>query len=229
MTLPSDPPVAPSPPVAPPSSSAPPEGVEEKARHVAATAESEARHVLDDAVERVDDLRGEAWSQASHVLDTATGELESQIQDRVHHAVDLARTRADELDALCDGRPEDAGRSLDLVRDASRRLRGAADRVDDLGVRGVVDEVGDFARRRPVLFLAGAAAAGVLVGRMARAGAEERGRTQASPETRAPQVPAAAPPPPPDLVEPPGLSGPAALSEPTAPPWTGAAASGTIR
>jgi hypothetical protein len=47
-----------------------------------------------------------------------------------------------------------------------------ADRVDELGVQGVVEEVTDLARRRPVLFLAGAATAGILVGRMARAGKE---------------------------------------------------------
>jgi hypothetical protein len=77
-----------------------------------------------------------------------------------------------ELQALLDGRPDEAGRTADFARQASSRLEGMADRADELGVRGVVEEVGDFARRRPALFLAGATFAGVLVGRMARAGKE---------------------------------------------------------
>jgi hypothetical protein len=59
------------------------------------------------------------------------------------------------------------------VRTAVRQLsdggRQAADYLDEHGVGGVVERVGEFARRRPGTFLIGAAVGGFLAGRLAKA------------------------------------------------------------
>ena len=87
----------------------------------------------------------------------------------------MARERSEQLQALAEGRVEDAGPLRDWASEASQRLRRLADRADELGPRGVVEEVSDFARRRPAAFLVGAGLAGIVVGRLARAGKEVSG------------------------------------------------------
>jgi hypothetical protein len=56
----------------------------------------------------------------------------------------------------------------DLAQEASRRGGAIADWLDTHEPADVLDEVKRFARRRPVAFLALAAAAGVVAGRLTR-------------------------------------------------------------
>lgn len=146
-----------------------------KGQEVAAGAADEARAVASVATEQAATVGGQALDQARTVLDSATGDVREQLEQRLRTLSDQARTTAEELQALVEGRPEDAGRTKDLAQSASQHIGRMADRADELGVQGVVGEVTDLARRRPVLFLAGAATAGILVGRMARAGKEAQG------------------------------------------------------
>lgn len=184
----------------------------EQGQAVAQTAVSEARDVAAHAKEQVSTLTAETRDQAMQALTSATAELETQLDQRLGDVTSMARTTAEELRALCEGRPEDAGRTADLARQASQRLDRFAERTDQLGVRGAAEEIADFGRRRPVAFLLGAAAAGVLVGRMARAGTSVQGTAAAAPDAprslsspppapstagsayAAPSVPSAAPP-----------------------------------
>ncbi|MCU1497067.1 MAG: hypothetical protein JWM47_1020 [Acidimicrobiales bacterium] len=144
----------------------------DQARAVASTAGSQVQDVAGEARTQAANVAGEAKVQAQKVVSTATSEVSSQLEQRLSDAAEAARTTANELRALAEGRPDEAGRTRDLARQASERLEQMADRVDELGVRGVTDEVTDFARRRPVAFLAGALAAGILAGRLGRAGKE---------------------------------------------------------
>jgi hypothetical protein len=141
----------------------------EEGRHVAAEASEQAKEVIAHAQREARSLAEESKAHAFDVAASATAELEDQLGERLGAATDVARTTAEEFRALCEGRPEDAGRSAEVLRQAGTRLDHFADRVDQLGVRGVAEEVSDFARRRPVAFLASAAVAGLLVGRIARA------------------------------------------------------------
>lgn len=142
----------------------------EKGQEVAATAAEQAKGVASAATEQVATVGGQALGQARTVLDSASGDVRDQLEQRLQTLVESARTTAEELTALVEGRPDDAGRTKELAQSASQHVTRLADRADQLGVQGVVEEVSDLARRRPVLFLAGAATAGILVGRMAKAG-----------------------------------------------------------
>lgn len=144
----------------------------EQAKAVAATATDQAQQVVGQAKEQAASVAGEARAQAQQVLATASSELTTQLDVRLGSATSAARTTSDELRALAEGRHEDAGRAGDFAHEASQRLATFADRVDELGVRGVTEEVTDFARRRPVAFLVAAGAAGLLVGHLARTGKE---------------------------------------------------------
>jgi uncharacterized protein YjbJ (UPF0337 family) len=158
----------------------------DQGKEVARAAASQATDVKEHAKEQLGNVTDEAKNQAQKVLSTTTSEVESQLEQRLGDAATFARTTAGELQALADGRPEDAGRSGDLVRQAGERLEHLADRADELGVRGVVEETTNFAQRRPVAFLAGAVAAGILVGRVARAGREAPSSSSSSASTSPP-------------------------------------------
>lgn len=165
--------------------------VTDQAQGVAQTATTEVRDVATHAIEQVSTLTAETREHALAALSSATGELETQLDQRLGDATSVARTTADELRALCEGRPEDAGRTAEFARQASQRLDRFAERTDQLGARGAAEEIADFGRRRPVAFLLGATVAGVLVGRMVRAGSSAKSAASAA-EPSAPSVPAAA-------------------------------------
>jgi hypothetical protein len=152
----------------------------DQGRQVAGTAAEQAKEVASVASEQVATVGSQALDQARTVLDSAGGDVREQLEQRLRILSDQARTTAEELQALVEGRPEDAGRTKELAQSASQRIERMADKVDELGIQGVVEEVTDLARRRPVLFLAGAATAGILVGRMARAGKEAQGGSDGS-------------------------------------------------
>jgi len=140
----------------------------EQGKAVATTAADQARSVAGEAKAQARGVVEEARGQAQQVLGDATSELRQQTDQRLTEAAKAARSTAGQLRALAEGRPEEAGRSAELVQQAGQRLDELADRADELGVQGVANELMDFARRRPVVFLAGAAAAGFVAGRMLR-------------------------------------------------------------
>ena len=83
------------------------------------------------------------------------------------------------------GRPDEAGPLAGLPRRRPARVSAIADRLETGGPQGLLDDVTDFARRRPIVFLAAAGGAGFVVGRLARAGrAVQQDRPPIPPTTR---------------------------------------------
>ena len=78
--------------------------------------------------------------------------------------------------ALSQGRPEQAGPLVDYAEQAATWLDNAASHIEERGLEGLATDVVDFARRRPAVFLAGAAVVGFGVGRLIRSGAISGGR-----------------------------------------------------
>jgi hypothetical protein len=77
------------------------------------------------------------------------------------------RSLGDQLRSAVD-KGEQPGPADDLVRQASDRISKVADWLEQREPGQVVEEVREFARRRPGAFLGGAAVAGLLVGRLTR-------------------------------------------------------------
>jgi hypothetical protein len=130
------------------------ETAKDEARSVAATAKREAGTVVNEA-------RGQVRRIASRARDQAT--------DRVHGShnqfVGRLRSLADEFEEM-GGDGDSPGKAR--VSDLGQRGRRVADYLADRGPEGLVSEVTDFARRRPMAFLATAVAAGFLVGRLGK-------------------------------------------------------------
>ena len=77
---------------------------------------------------------------------------------------------AGQLQAIADGRTDEAGPFAGYAQHAADRIGALAERLQTGGARGVVEDTTDFARRRPGLFLVGAVGAGFLAGRLVRSG-----------------------------------------------------------
>jgi hypothetical protein len=154
----------------------------DQAKAVGEEAKTSAAAIAGTAKEQAKEVGGQLQEQTRTVVHRATSELEQQLDERLRRLAGSAQERTQQLQALAEGRAEEAGPAADWARTASEQIGRLAGRVEELGPRGVADEVATFARRRPLVFLAGAAAAGFVVGRVVRnAGQASNGASQAGP------------------------------------------------
>jgi hypothetical protein len=140
------------------------------ASDVASSATSGAKDVAGEAATQAKAVVGETKRQVSNVVDQTRHELTKQADERTRQAAGGLRTLSDQVSALTEGRPGDAGPLAGYLEDARARVTTFADRLDQGGPQGLLDDVTSFARRRPIAFLAATGAAGFLAGRLARAG-----------------------------------------------------------
>ena len=127
--------------------------------------------MADEAGAQAKAVAGEAKQQLDRLINEGRDELRQQAEQRSSQAAGQLRTLSEQLGALVQGRPEAAGPLVGYVSDLQSQLRRRASRMEQGGAQGVVEDVTRFARRRPGTFLAGAAGAGFVVGRLVRAGA----------------------------------------------------------
>jgi hypothetical protein len=167
------------------------------AADVAATAGDGVKQAAGEVVTQVHEVAGEAKRQLSSVVDQTRAELTAQATARTSQAASGLRTLADQVQALAQGRLQEAGDLAGYLDDARARIATFSTRLDQGGPQALIDDVSSFARRRPVVFLAAAAGAGFLVGRLARAG---RAATQSAGPSAPTNTPALAPPTPAPVV-----------------------------
>lgn len=158
----------------------------ERAASAGGTAQEEARGVATDARQQASKVASEATHQARDLAGEARHAVEDQARGQAHRLAETLDGIGGKLQALAHGDADQAGELTDYADDLGQRLHGAAERLETKGLDGMVEEVQRFARRRPGMFLASAAAAGFLAGRLAR------GASQANGEEAGPQ-PATAP------------------------------------
>ena len=103
----------------------------EKGQEVASAAVDQAKGVASVAGDQIATVGSQAVDHARTVVDSATSDVRDQLEQRLRTLSEQARTTAEELQALVEGRPDDAGRTRDLARSASTRIEGMADKVDE--------------------------------------------------------------------------------------------------
>jgi hypothetical protein len=133
------------------------DAVRSAAGDVATEAGNQARAVLDQA-------RG----HATDLFETSRQELTTQAQVQTDRAAPGLKTRAQQVQALAEGRPHDAGQVADWLRDGQQRLSAFARRLDEHGPQGLLDDASRLARRRPLVFLGACVGAGFAVGRIVK-------------------------------------------------------------
>ena len=139
----------------------------EQASGLAHAAADSGQGVLDEAKGQAADVVQEAKGHARDLLGEARAGLTSQASDQQARAASSLRSLGDELGRMADG-SEQGGLAADLVRQVAGRTGSVASWLENREPGDVLGEVTDFARRRPGVFLAIAAGAGVLAGRLTR-------------------------------------------------------------
>lgn len=132
--------------------------VHESAHDLKGTLGEEARGVAVEATERARGLVAQANDQARQ-----------QLSEQVDHLGAAFTRMRDELDALADGRPEEAGSASEYTRNLASELGRIGEAIASRGIEGLMGDLEGLARRRPGAFLGGAALAGFLTARMLRA------------------------------------------------------------
>ena len=161
-------------------------GAPERAGQVAGAARDEASAVA-----------SEAKAQARNVVDETRSALRSQARQGTDRTAGALDNLSSQFRALATGDREGAGELGRYADQASEQLHAAAQRIGSRGFDGLVDDVQSFARRRPGVFLAVAAASGFAVGRLFRGaqaassgGGANGDRSRELDETYAPIAPA---------------------------------------
>ena len=131
------------------------------------TAAGAAGDVKDVAKGEVSNVASEAKYQARNLVDQTRSELRGQVGNQQSQLATRLNSWASELGSMA-SKSDDSGPMTDLAHEASRRVGEVSHWLDNHEPSDLVDEVKRFARRRPVAFLALAAAAGVVAGRVTR-------------------------------------------------------------
>jgi hypothetical protein len=117
--------------------------------------------------EQAQQIVGEAKQQARDLFGEARTQVRDQAGTQRDRAVQGLRTVSDELDqmALQGGQ---SGLATEVARQLSGRTRELASQLERHEPSDLLEQVRAYARRRPVVFLAGAALAGVVAGRLTK-------------------------------------------------------------
>jgi hypothetical protein len=143
------------------------QAAKEQASDVASGAADSGRHVAQVTKEQAKDVTHEAKNQIRGLMDQSRSELRDQASSQQQRAATGLRSVSDELSSMAD-RSDNPGIANDLVRQAAQRAGSVASWLEQREPGQLLDEVTQFARRRPGAFLALAAGAGFLVGRLGR-------------------------------------------------------------
>jgi hypothetical protein len=148
----------------------------DEAGEVGRTAADAGRQVAGTAAEQAKTVAQEATAQARDLVGEARGQVQQQARNGQQKATDGIHALSAELREMAG-----SGAQQGTVSEVARQVADRADRLADwLGERepgDLLEEVRSFARRRPGVFLLGAALAGGVVGRLTR-GAVDSARSE---------------------------------------------------
>ncbi len=139
----------------------------EQAAHVAETAQESGQHVVDTAKDEAANVAREAKYQLTDLYEQAQDEVKDQAAVQQERVAARLRDVSDQFTEMARN-SSTAGMATDLVHEAAARTGEIASWLDQRDPGALLDEVRSFARRRPGTFIAVAAVAGVLAGRLTR-------------------------------------------------------------
>ena len=143
------------------------DAAKEQAREVASSAAGAGAHVASTAKGEAAKVASEAKSQAKDLYHQTRSQLTDQAGTQQKRVAAGLRSMSDELGGMA-GSSEQSGVATDLVGQAASRLGDVASWLDQRDPGSLLDEVKQFAARRPGVFIGVAAAAGLLAGRLTR-------------------------------------------------------------
>jgi hypothetical protein len=139
----------------------------DQAKDVGQTAAQAGSQVASTATDQAKHVAHETQRQAKDLLDQGRTQVKSQVVSQQQKAAEGLTGLAQQLRGMADGTAQGApGPAADLLQQASSYIEQFADKLQNREPADLLDEVRSFARRKPGVFLLGAAAAGVLAGRL---------------------------------------------------------------
>jgi hypothetical protein len=145
------------------------QGAADAGKQVAGVAKDQAQNVV-----------AEAGSQAKDLLSQARSELTEQAGAQQKRLAEGLRALGDELEAMTH-HSEQPGVATDLAKQAATRSHDAASWLDSREPGHLLEELQSFARAKPGAFLALAAGAGLVAGRLGRGVKDAGGDDTAAP------------------------------------------------
>jgi hypothetical protein len=130
----------------------------------------QAGEIADSAREHAGEVVHSAKDETRQVVERTKRAVEDEARQRTDELAHAVRRMSEELRALADGRTDEAGPVVGYARDAASRVSDVAERLERRGYDGMLEDVADFGRRRPGVFLASAGLLGFAVGRVLRSG-----------------------------------------------------------
>ena len=139
----------------------------DEASNVASTAAQAGSQVASTAADQAKQVTQETKRQAADLIQQGRSQLQDQARNGQQKAGEGLAGIAQQLRTMVEGGGETpSGPAADLVRQAGDKLEELASWVQQREPGDLVDEVRAFARRKPGVFLLGAALAGVVAGRL---------------------------------------------------------------
>jgi hypothetical protein len=140
----------------------------EQATAVGQRAASAGGDVAQTTMEQGKEVATEAGRQARDLAHEARSQVREQATTQRDRAAGGLRALSDELDQMAE-RGGQSGTATEIARQAAGRTREVAQFLESREPGDLVEEIRSYARRRPGMFLLGAAVAGVLAGRLTKA------------------------------------------------------------
>jgi hypothetical protein len=138
-----------------------------EAKNVGQTAAEAGSQVAATATDQAKQVAQETQRQAKDLLDQGRTQVKGQVVSQQQKAAEGLTGLAQQLRGMADGSGQGApGPAADILQQASGFIEQFADKLQNRDPAELLDEVRNFARRKPGVFLLGAAAAGILAGRL---------------------------------------------------------------
>lgn len=142
------------------------------AQDVAGDAKEKAANVAGTAKEQASKVASEATDHAKQLYGQASENLKQQAGEQQRRAAGGLRSLGEQLGRMAEN-DDEQGVASKVVRDLSGRATSAAGFLENRDPGSLLDEVKTFAAKRPGTFIAIAAGAGLLAGRLTKALATE--------------------------------------------------------
>jgi hypothetical protein len=139
----------------------------EQAANVGQSVSGAGSHVAQTATDQARQVAAETARQARDLMGEATGQVRDQACVQQQRAAHQLHSVADELHEMA-AKSGQSGLATEVAQQTADRLHGAASWLEGREPADLLASVRDFARRRPGVFLAGAAIAGLAAGRLTR-------------------------------------------------------------
>ncbi|SDQ22744.1 hypothetical protein SAMN02800687_0943 [Curtobacterium sp. UNCCL20] len=142
------------------------------AQDVAGDAKEKAANVAGTAKEQASNVASEVTDHAKQLFGQASDTLKEQAGDQQQRAASGLRSIGEQLGRMAEN-DDEQGVASKVVRDLSNRATSVAGYLEGRDPGSLVSEVKSFAAKRPGTFIAIAAGAGLLAGRLTKALATE--------------------------------------------------------